>query len=91
VNPDPAAYRAKMTAARLAGTSPDVYHTGLAVNELGKACVAAELPVFATTIGLLRGGDGRNQLAECASHDASGVRRKFQMLEDRQLELCSLD
>lgn len=48
VNSDPAAYRAKMTAARLAGTSPDVYHTGLAVSELVTAGVAAELPVEET-------------------------------------------
>jgi multiple sugar transport system substrate-binding protein len=40
----PDEYRAKMTAARLGGAAPDVYHHGLAVSELAQAQIIAELP-----------------------------------------------
>ena len=39
-----AEYRQKMTAVRLAGTAPDVYHTSLPIKELIKNEVVAELP-----------------------------------------------
>jgi multiple sugar transport system substrate-binding protein len=44
VSSNPEEYRAKMTAARIAGTAPDVFHTGLAVSELVKNGIPAELP-----------------------------------------------
>jgi multiple sugar transport system substrate-binding protein len=40
----PDEYRAKMTAARLGGAAPDVYHHGLAVSELAQGQIIAELP-----------------------------------------------
>jgi ABC-type glycerol-3-phosphate transport system substrate-binding protein len=44
VSSNPAEYRAKMTSAQLAGSSPDVYHFGLAVSELAQNGFLAELP-----------------------------------------------
>ncbi|HEX2513525.1 MAG TPA: extracellular solute-binding protein [Chloroflexota bacterium] len=44
VSSNPAEYRAKMTSAQLAGSSPDVYHFGLAVSELAQNNFLAELP-----------------------------------------------
>jgi multiple sugar transport system substrate-binding protein len=45
----PDEYRAKMTAARLGGAAPDVYHHGLAVSELAQAQIIAELPAEEAT------------------------------------------
>jgi ABC-type glycerol-3-phosphate transport system substrate-binding protein len=45
----PDEYRAKMTAARLGGAAPDVYHHGLAVSELAHGQIIAELPAEEAT------------------------------------------
>jgi ABC-type glycerol-3-phosphate transport system substrate-binding protein len=44
VSSNPNEYRAKMTASRLAGTSPDIYHAGLAVSELVNNKLIVDLP-----------------------------------------------
>lgn len=49
VSSNPEEYRAKMTAARMAGTAPDIFHTGLAVSELVKNGIPAELPAQEST------------------------------------------
>src|SRR5690606_11455311 len=38
-------HRQRMTAARLAGTTPDVYHTSVPIKELAQNEIVAELPM----------------------------------------------
>lgn len=67
VSSNPEEYRAKMTAARMADTAPDVFHTGLAVSELVKNGIPADLPTQESKLRQAELRHGRRP-----AHDLSG-------------------